>query len=70
MATEGYEGAGRPFFLLAEEGMEADDLLCSRNARPEKDEREQATILLVRRAPTIKQWSLDARSEGQFAYAL
>jgi len=23
-------------FLLAEEGMEADDLLCSRNARPQK----------------------------------
>ena len=29
--------------------------------------RGQATILLARRAPTIKRWSLDARSEGQFA---
>ncbi len=31
-------------FLLAEQrrGMEADDLLCSRNARPQNDSREQA----------------------------
>ena len=29
-------GAAGPFFLLAEEGMEANDLLCSRNARPQK----------------------------------
>jgi len=27
----------------------------------------QATILLARRAPTIKRWSLDARSERQVA---
>jgi hypothetical protein len=32
--------------------------------------REQATILLARRAPTIKRWSLDARSEGRFACSL
>ncbi len=32
--------------------------------------RGQATILLARRAPTIKQWSLDARSEGPFARPL
>ena len=32
--------------------------------------RGQATILLARRAPTIKRWSLDARSEGQFACPL
>ena len=31
-----------------------DGLLCSGNVRPQKDEREQATILLVRRAPTMK----------------
>jgi len=45
--------------------MEPDDLLCSRNARPPKDARGQAPILLARRAPTIKRWSLDARSKGQ-----
>jgi len=45
-------------------------VLCSRNARPQKDEREQTTILLARRAPTIKRWSLDARSEGRFACSL
>ena len=33
---------------------EPDDLLCSRNARPQKDEREQPGALLARRAPTIK----------------
>ena len=27
------------------------------------------TVLLARRAPTIKQWSLDARSEEQSAYS-
>jgi hypothetical protein len=32
--------------------------------------RKQATILLARRAPTIKRWSLDARSEGRFACSL
>ena len=30
----------------------------------------QATILLARRALTIKRWSLDARSEGRFACPL
>jgi hypothetical protein len=50
--------------------MESVDPQCSRNAGPQKDEREQATILLARRAPTIKLWSLDARSEGRFACSL
>ena len=27
-------------------------------------------VLLARRAPTIRQWSLDARSEGQPGYSL
>jgi hypothetical protein len=40
-------------------------VLCSRNARPEKGRGSRQTILLARRAPTMKQWSLDARSEGQ-----
>jgi hypothetical protein len=35
-----------------------------------REGREQATILLARRAPTIKRWSLDARSEGWFACSL
>jgi len=56
--------------LGAEEGIEPDDLQCTRNARPQKDEREQATILLARIAPTMKRWSLDARSEGRFACSL
>jgi hypothetical protein len=38
--------------------------------RPQTDAREQATILLARRAPTMKRWSLDARSEGRFACSL
>jgi hypothetical protein len=40
-------------------------VLCSRNARPEKEGGSRQTILLARRAPTMKRWSLDARSEGQ-----
>ena len=45
-------------------------VLCSRNARHQKNEGVQATILLARRAPTIKRWSFDARSEGRFACSL
>ena len=33
-------------------------------------DRRQATLLLARRAPTMERWSLDARSEGGFAYPL
>jgi hypothetical protein len=40
-------------------------VLCSLNARPEKGRGSRQTILLARRAPTMKRWSLDARSEGQ-----
>ena len=32
--------------------------------------RSKQTVLLARRAPTIKRWSLDARSEEQSAYSL
>ena len=39
-----------------------------RTARGEA--RGQATVLLARRATTIQRWSLDARSEGQFACPL
>ena len=46
--------------------MEPDDLLCSRNARPEKGGRgSHQTILLARRTHTMKLCSSDARSEGQ-----
>jgi hypothetical protein len=46
--------------------MEPDDLLCSRNARPQKDyEGSRQTILLARRTRTMKLCSFDARSEGQ-----
>jgi hypothetical protein len=38
---------------------------CLRNARPQKDSGERPGALLARRAPTMKQWSLDARSKGQ-----
>jgi len=42
------------------------DLLCSRNARPEKDMKgSRQTILLARRTRTMKLCSYDARSEGQ-----
>jgi hypothetical protein len=46
--------------------MEPDDLLCSRNARPEKGGiGSRQTNLLARRGRTIRMCSLDARSEGQ-----
>ena len=45
-------------------------VLCSRNARPEKGRGSRQTIFLARRAPTMKRWSLDARSEGQAATPL
>ena len=47
--------------------MEPDDLLCLRNARSQKGKGEPPDypILPARRAPTMKRWSLDARSEGQ-----
>ena len=46
------------------EGMEADDLLCSRNARPQKDGRERPGALLARRTRTVKLCSFDARNKG------
>ena len=46
-------------------GVEAGDLLCSRNARPEKDGRERPGALLARRTRTVKLCSFDARSKGQ-----
>ena len=46
--------------------MEPDDLLCSRNARPQKGGiGSRQTILLARRTRTMKLGSSDARSEGQ-----
>ena len=38
--------------------------------RAQKDVAGDWTILLARRAPTIKLWSLDARSEGQSGHPL
>jgi hypothetical protein len=46
----------------AEEGMEPDDLLCSRNARPQKDGEGRPGALFARRGPAIRRRSLDARS--------
>jgi len=45
--------------------MEPDDLLCSRNARPEKDGEGAPGALLARRTRTVKLCSFDARSKGQ-----
>jgi hypothetical protein len=45
--------------------MEPDDLLCSRNARPQKGGREWPGALLARRTRTIGMCSFDARSKGQ-----
>jgi hypothetical protein len=51
--------------------MEPDDLPCSRNARPEKDEEgSRQAILLARRTRTMKLCSSDARSEGRLATPL
>ena len=47
------------------EGMEADDLLCSRNVRPPKDGEEWPGALLARRTRTIRMCLFDARSKGQ-----
>ena len=44
--------------------------LCSPNARLQMMRGSRQTVLLARRAPTIKRWSLDARSEEQSAYSL
>jgi len=45
--------------------------LCPRKARGLRTMRGSwQTVLLARRAPTIKQWSLDARSKEQSAYSL
>ncbi len=68
------KGSGeRPGALLTrrtEEGMEPDDLLCSRNSRPQNDSREQADRSSARRTRTIRMCSSDARSEEQSAYSL
>ena len=42
-------GGGQGVLLArgAEEGMEADDLLCSRNARPQKDGKDSLAVLLL-----------------------
>ena len=46
--------------------MEADDLLCSRNARPQKGWGGSGQgALLARRTRTVKLCSFDARSKGQ-----
>ena len=51
--------------------MEPDDLLCSRNARPQKGGTgSRQTILLARRTRTMKLCSSDARSEGQSGNSL
>jgi hypothetical protein len=50
--------------------MEPDDLLCSATRGLRRMKRGRPGILLARRAPTIKRWSLDARSEGRFACSL
>jgi hypothetical protein len=39
--------------------------LCSRARALGREWGSRQTILLARRAPTMKRWSLDARSEGQ-----
>jgi len=57
-------GLFRPGWIARTSVYGLDDRTASGEAR------EQATILLARRAPTIKRWSLDARSEEWFAYSL
>jgi len=50
--------------------MEADDLLCSHNARPQKDRREVTkAALLARRTRTMKLCSSDARSKGSLGHS-
>ena len=51
------------------EAGQPDRPLCSRNARHQMMRGSRQTVLLARRAPTIKRWSLDARSEEQSAYS-
>src|SRR5438105_55129 len=49
--------------------MEPDDLLCSRNARPQKDREGAARCLLARRTRTVKLCSFDARSKGNLGHS-
>ena len=44
-------------------------IFCARATRGlRRMERQRPGALLARRAPTMKRWSLDARSEGQSGY--
>jgi len=52
-----------PYFWNRE-GMEIDDLLCLRNARPPKDGRGSLAVLLARGTRTIGMGSFDARNRG------
>ncbi len=46
-------------------------IFCARATRGRRRMRgSRQTVLLARRAPTIKRWSLDARSEEQSAHSL
>ena len=47
-----------------------DDLLCSRNARPQTDGGSNQVPFRARGTPTMKLWSFDARSKGQPGYSL
>ena len=50
--------------------MEPDDLLCSRNARPQKGRRGVTkAALLARRTRTMKLCSSDARSKGSLGHS-
>ena len=68
------KGSGeRPGALLTrrtEEGMEPDDLLCSRNSRLQNDSREQADRSCCSQNAHDQMCSSDARSKEQSAYSL
>ena len=51
---------------MRREGRAPTLVLCSRNTRPEKEEARKLASLCARRGPTVKRWSLDARS-GDYA---
>ena len=61
-----------PGGALRARGKQVDKIaLCACAARGLRRMRgSRQTVLLARRAPTIKRWSLDARSEEQSAYSL
>jgi hypothetical protein len=58
-----WDGLVGPCARGTEEGMEPDDLLCSRNARPPKGRRKGVRAFFAPGARALRRASLDGRSQ-------